>query len=63
MTAQQPFHYFASRAGCLALLSMHPVALLHHREFLAEIVGFIRVTPGRDGRGLAGHDDRSYALD
>ena len=63
MTAQQPLHYFASRAGGLALLPIHLVALVHHGDFLAEIVGFIRVTPERDGRGLAGHDDRSDALD
>jgi len=63
MTAQQPFHYLASRAGGLALLPIHFVALVNDGDFLAEIVGFIRFTPGRGGLGFAEHDDRSYALD
>jgi len=59
MTAQQLFHYFASRAGDLALLPIHLVALVHHGDFLAEIVGVISVTPGLDGMDLDRHDDRS----
>ena len=46
MTVQEPFHYFARRAGGLALLSIHLAALVHHRDFLAEI----RVMPGQDDR-------------
>ena len=54
MTAQEPFHYFARRACGLALLPIHFVALIDHGDFLAEIVGLIRVWGGRVGLGLAG---------
>jgi hypothetical protein len=53
MTAQEPFHYFARWAGGLALLPIHLVPLVDHGDFLAEIVGLIRVGAGRDGLGLA----------
>lgn len=53
MTAQEPFHHFASRTGGVALLPIDLVTVLHHCDFLTEIVGLFRVGAGRDGHGLA----------
>lgn len=58
MTAQKPFHHVARRAGGFALLPMHPVALVHHGDFLTKIVGLIGVGTRRDRLGLAWHDDQ-----
>jgi hypothetical protein len=53
MSAQEPFHHFASRAGGGALLAIDLVPLVHYDDLLAEIVVLFRVGTGPNGLRLA----------